>query len=155
MIALLASLRLCVAITATWPDVPADRACPAAVAIVAEADGETRLVLAAIAYRESRFTADALNPRTGCWGLYQATGRRVPDVYAQTRRAIAKLREAQVYCDRRGDDHRLCALAGYASGPAGVRGRWYRGPRRVMREAARLRDTMRGQWSRGKAQADA
>lgn len=55
--------------------------------------------------------------------------------------SVARLREARRYCARRGEGE-LCVLAAYASGPAGVQGRWYRGPRRVQREEARLRAAM-------------
>ena len=135
---ILAATRLCAAIVATW-GVPADRACPAALAIVTVAPDRAD-ILAAIAWRESRFTPSAVNARTGCWGMYQVAGRRRSrDLYAQTRAAVAKLDESAAYCARRGDRRLLCALAGYASGPAGVRGRWYRGPRSVVREAVRVR----------------
>ena len=98
-------------------------------------------VVASIAYRESRFDPRVVNAVTGCWGPMQVNTRRRGDEWAGYRAGVAKLREARRYCARRGEGE-LCVLAAYASGPAGVRGRWYRGPRRVQREAARLRAAM-------------
>lgn len=109
-------------------------------------------LIAAIAYRESRFDPRVVNARTGCWGVMQVNTRRRGDEWAGYRAGVAKLREARRYCARRGDG-RLCVLAAYASGPKGVRGRWYRGPRRVERDAARVRAAMGWHAPAGKAES--
>lgn len=80
------------------------------------------------------------------------TRRRDRSEWAGYVAGVAKLREARRYCARRGEG-RLCVLAAYASGPAGVRGRWYRGPRRVEREAARVRAAMGWHAPAGKAES--
>lgn len=138
---------LCAAIVASFPDVPPARACAAAEAIVAEADGEDPALIAAIAYGESRFDARSINPRTGACGpmavLYshdrrvqaRRCRRLLADERAGYREGIRKLRDARAYCARRGTPTALCELAGYISGPAGVRGRWHRRPRAVLARA--------------------
>lgn len=139
---LVTSLRLCSALLATHgAEVSPDRLCRAAVIVAHVADEWPVEVVASIAYRESRFDPRVVNAVTGCWGPMQVNTRRRGDEWAGYRAGVAKLREARRYCARRGDGD-LCVLAAYASGPAGVRGRWYRGPRRVQREAARLRAAM-------------
>ena len=133
------SLRLCSALLAAHGDeVSPARLCRAAVIVAHVADEWPPELLAAIAYRESRIDPRAVNARTGCWGAMQVSTRRRGDEWAGYRAGVAKLREARRFCVRRaGGD--LCILAAYASDPAGVRGRWYRGPRRVLRDAAQLR----------------
>lgn len=139
---LVTSLRLCSALLATHgAEVSPDRLCRAAVIVAHVADEWPVEVLAAVAYRESRFDPSVVNAVTGCWGPMQVNTRRRGDEWAGYVAGVAKLREARRYCARRGGGD-LCVLAAYASGPAGVRGRWYRGPRRVQREAARLRAAM-------------
>ena len=141
--ALVTSLRLCSALLATHgAEIDPSRLCRAAVIVAHVADEWPPELLAAISYRESRFDSTAVNPRTGCWGPMQvSTRRRDRSEWAGYVAGVAKLREARRYCARRGEGE-VCVLAAYASGPAGVRGRWYRGPRRVQREAARLRAAM-------------
>lgn len=141
---LLTAARLCGAlVTLHGAEVPHHRLCRAAVIIAHVADEWPPELLAAISYRESRFDASAVNPRTGCWGALQvSTRRRDRSEWAGYVAGVAKLREARRYCARRSGG-RLCVLAAYASGPKGVHGRWYRGPRRVEREAARVRAAMR------------
>ena len=141
---LVVAARLCGAlVTLHGAEVPHHRLCRAAVIIAHVADEWPPELLASIAWRESRFDASAVNPRTGTWGALQVnTRRRGRSEWAGYRAGVAKLREARRYCARRSGG-RLCVLAAYASGPAGVRGRWYRGPRRVEREAARVRAAMR------------
>jgi len=140
---LVPSIRLCSALLATHgAGVPHDRLCRAAIVIAHVADEWPPELLAAISYRESRFDPRVVNARTGCWGAMQVnTRRRDRSEWAGYVAGVAKLREARRYCARRGEGD-LCVLAAYASGPAGVKGRWYRGPRRVQREAARLRAAM-------------
>ena len=151
---LLAAARLCGAlVTLHGAEVPHHRLCRAAVIIAHVADEWPPELLASIAWRESRFDASAVNPRTGCWGAMQvSTRRRDRSEWAGYVAGVAKLREARRYCARRGEG-RLCVLAAYASGPAGVRGRWYRGPRRVEREAARVRVAMGWRMPAGKAES--
>ncbi len=140
----LTAARLCGAlVTLHGGEVAPARLCRAAVVIAHVADEWPPELLASIAYRESRFDPSVVNPRTGCWGPMQVSSRRRDrSEWAGYRAGVAKLREARRYCARRSGG-RLCVLAAYASGPAGVRGRWYRGPRRVEREAARVRAAMR------------
>lgn len=140
---LVTSIRLCSALLATHgAEVSPDRLCRAAVIVAHVADEWPVELLAGIAYRESRFDPSAVNATTGCWGPMQvSTRRRDRSEWAGYVAGVARLREARRYCARRGEGD-LCVLAAYASGPAGVRGRWYRGPRRVQREAARLRAAM-------------
>ena len=139
----LTAARLCGAlVTLHGAEVPHQRLCSAAVVIAHVADEWPPELLASIAYRESRFDASAVNPRTGCWGAMQvSTRRRDRSEWAGYVAGIAKLREARRYCARRSGG-RLCVLAAYASGPAGVRGRWYRGPRAVLRRAATIHNAM-------------
>ena len=141
--ALLTAARLCGAlVTLHGAEVPHHRLCRAAVIIAHVADEWPPELLAAISYRESRFDASAVNPRTGTWGALQVnTRRRDRSEWAGYVAGIAKLREARRYCARRSGG-RLCVLAAYASGPAGVRGRWYRGPRAVLRRAATIHNAM-------------
>mgnify|MGYP002133705817 FL=1 len=150
----LTAARLCGAlVTLHGGEVPHHRLCRAAVVIAHVADEWPPELLAAIAYRESRFDPSVVNPRTGCWGPMQVnTRRRDRSEWAGYRAGVAKLRETRRYCARRGEG-RLCVLAAYASGPAGVRGRWYRGPRRVEREAARVRAAMGWRGPAGKAES--
>jgi hypothetical protein len=138
--------RLAAAITGA--DVPLPVACSAAVAIVATHGSWPVELIAAIAYGESRYQPAVVNARTGTCGPLQVatTPRRCAWLRLDARRGYAagvlKLDQSAAYCARRGDARLLCVLAGYRSGPAGVRGRWYRGPRAVMRRAARIRRTM-------------
>lgn len=140
---LVTSIRLCSALLTTHgAEVSPDRLCRAAVVIAHVADEWPPELLAAIAYRESRFDASAVNPRTGTWGAMQVnTRRRDRSEWAGYVAGVVKLRDARRYCARRSGG-RMCVLAAYASGPKGVHGRWYRGPRRVEREAARVRAAM-------------
>ena len=150
---LLTAARLCGAlVTLHGAEVSPQRLCRAAVIIAHVADEWPPELLAAIAYRESRFDPSVVNPRTGCWGPMQVNTRRRGNEWSGYRAGVAKLREARRYCARRSGG-RLCVLAAYASGPAGVRGRWYRGPRRVEREAARVRVAMGWRMPAGKAES--
>lgn len=150
----LTAARLCGAlVTLHGAEVSPQRLCRAAVVIAHVADEWPPELLASIAWRESRFDPSVVNPRTGCWGPMQVSTRlRDRSEWAGYRAGVAKLREARRYCARRGEG-RLCVLAAYASGPKGVRGRWYRGPRRVEREAARVRAAMGWHAPAGKAES--
>lgn len=149
----LTAARLCGAlVTLHGGEVAPHRLCRAAVVIAHVADEWPPELLASIAYRESRFDPSVVNPRTGCWGPMQVSTRRRGNEWAGYRAGVAKLREARRYCARRGEG-RLCVLAAYASGPKGVRGRWYRGPRRVERDAARVRAAMGWHAPAGKAES--
>lgn len=145
---LLKAAALCSALTSR--EVPADRACAAALPLVMQ-EGYPAELLAAIAVGESRLVADATNTRTGCWGVMQTCGRRPRAVttWASVAAAVRALDDARWYCERR--DHgrgdwtvRECELAGYQSGPTGVDAlvageRWPRvRARRVLRRAARI-----------------
>ena len=143
--ALLTAARLCGALVTLHGAETGDaRACRAGVIAAAVAHEWPPELIAAIAYGESRFDPHVVNPRTHVWGAMQvSTRQRDHGEWAGYVAGVAKLREARRYCARRSGG-RLCVLAAYASGPAGVRGRWYRGPRRVERDVARLHDTMRG-----------
>ena len=150
----LTAARLCGAlVTLHGAEVPHHRLCRAAIIITHVADEWPPELLASIAFRESRFDATAVNAHTGCWGALQVnTRRRDRSEWAGYVAGVAKLREARRYCARRSGG-RLCVLAAYASGPAGVRGRWYRGPRRVEREAARVRAAMGWHAPAGKSES--
>jgi hypothetical protein len=133
--------RLAAAINGLWPaEVPPERAAGAALAIVMAADGEDEALLASIAYTESRFLPGVRNPRTGCAG---PMGVRRFDItrgeFAGYRAGVAALRESRAYCIRRRTPGQLCTLAGYRSGPRGVRLRLYRGPRAVLERRDRIR----------------
>ena len=140
---LFTAARLCGAlVTLHGAEVSPQRLCRAAVIIAHVADEWPPELLASIAYRESRFDPRVVNPRTGTWGALQVnTRRRDRSEWAGYVAGVAKLREARRYCARRSGG-RLCVLAAYASGPAGVRGRWYRGPRAVLRRAATIHNAM-------------
>ena len=69
--ALITAARLCGAIAATWPDVPADRACPAALAITVEHGAWSPALVAAISMHESAFTPALVNAVLGACGPMQ------------------------------------------------------------------------------------
>lgn len=153
MIAALAKLviaaRLASAIVATWPEVTPERAASASIAIILEHGAHEPALLAAIAYGESRYQWQQVNAR-GCAGAMQVCGRgRYATERASYAAGVRRLDEALAYCMRRagaGNWTRpardLCMLAGYASGPAGVRGAWYRQPRAMLARRDRLRAAM-------------
>ena len=93
---LLAAARLCGAlVTLHGAEVPHHRLCRAAVIIAHVADEWPPELLAGIAWRESRFDASAVNPRTGCWGALQvSTRRRDRSEWAGYVAGVAKLRDA-------------------------------------------------------------
>ena len=136
--ALLTAARLCGALVSLYGAETGDaRACRAGVIAAAVAHEWPPELIAAIAYGESRFDPHVVNPRTGVWGAMQvSTRQRDRSEWAGYVAGVRKLREARRYC---GGTRWLCVLAGYRSGPAGVRGRWYRGPRAVLRRAALIR----------------
>lgn len=147
---MIASLLLCAALTALHgAEVPQARLCAAASAISAERGAWDPALLAALAYTESRYRLDVRNPSTGVCGPGQtkATERECRaiargDARLGYRLMVRALDQSAAYCERRGDLSLTCALAGYASGPAGVRGRWFARPRLVLRQAARIRAAM-------------
>lgn len=146
---LVLAVRLAGAIVATSPDVPPERALVGAWHIVRSAGQHEPALVAAIAIGESRLDWRADNGR-GCFGPGQVCGRGRPRSEAHGyAMMVRRLDEAVAYCLRAkgaGNWTRhalsLCTLAGYASGPAGVRGRWYRQPRAVLRRVERLRAAM-------------
>jgi hypothetical protein len=81
---------LCIAIGLLWPDVPRDRACAAADAIVAEAGEHDPALLASLFYPESGFDNSKVNPRSGACGvgqtLYARDTATDPDRMAYQRR---------------------------------------------------------------------
>ena len=135
------ALRLALA-TLGLGDVRVSDAVPFAIAAVELC--EDPALCAAIAWGESRLRADVINPRTGTRGVMQTSGGRprILTARAGVAEGVRKLGQAEAFCSRRGTTGNLCVLAGYRSGPAGVRGRWYRGPRAVLRRAARIRRAM-------------
>ena len=74
---ILAASRLAVAITTAWPHVPAERAAPAALAIVVAVDGTpwSPDLVAAIAYHETHLRTDRIGSRGEC-GMGQVAHRR-------------------------------------------------------------------------------
>ena len=135
-------LRLCLALVATSTDVPPARACSAAVAITLAHAEFDPLLVAAISYREARFSPAALNPRTGCGGTMGVRRWRGGSALDGYRAGVAVLRAASTWCARRGTPGRRCTLAVYSSGPRGARERLYRQPRAVLRHMARIRRAM-------------
>lgn len=94
---LVTSIRLCSALLATHgAEVPHDRLCRAAIVIAHVADEWPPELIAAIAYRESRFDPRVVNARTGTWGALQVnTRRRDRSEWAGYVAGVAKLREAR------------------------------------------------------------
>ena len=141
---LIAAARLCSALTSR--EVPADLACAATLPMVAQRAYPAEL-LAAIAVGESRLQPGAVNAASGAWGIGQCIGRRprVLTAWAGVGCMVRKLDGTADYCDRRGIGTPTCLLAGYASGPRGVRAlvsgeRWpRRRALRVLRRAAQIR----------------
>lgn len=153
MIAALAKLvvaaRLATAIVTTWPEVTPERAASASIAIILERGVHEPALLAAIAYGESRFLLDRVNPITGCCGPTQvkASARACRTIAAGDERlgyrlAVRKLDEARAWCARRRTPGILCELAVYASGPRGPRLGLYRQPRAMLARRDRLRAAM-------------
>lgn len=156
MIGLLLSRFLCAArlatgIVAAFPDVPADRAVSASIAITLEHGAHEPALLASIAWSEARFRIDRTNPRSGTCGPCQTTAtprqcRAIADGDERLgyRLAVERLDEARAWCVRRGTPGALCELATYASGPRGPRLGLYRQPRIVLARLARLRAALGG-----------
>ncbi len=149
LVKLVIAARLATAIVVTWPEIEPERAASASIAIVLEHGDHEPALLAGIAYGESRFRWRLVNAR-GCAGAMQVCGRgRYATERASYAAGVRRLDESLAYCMRRagaGNWTRpardLCVLAGYASGPAGVRGEWYRQPRAVLARRDRLRAAM-------------
>ena len=145
---LLTAARLCGALVSLYGAETGDaRACRAGVIAAAVAHEWPPELIAAISYGESRFDPHVVNPRTHVWGAMQvSTRQRDRSEWAGYVAGVRKLREARRYCERGTAPGTgpgwLCVLAGYRSGPAGVRGRWYRGPRAVLRRAATIHNAM-------------
>lgn len=126
---LLAAAKLCGAILATWPEVPADRACPAALAITAEHGAWSPVLVAAIAMRESAFTPTLVNNALGACGPMQVVwfrerarqDRRCARVrrnaWAGYRAGVRKLDQAEADCERMRAPGIECVLRVYAAGP--------------------------------------
>lgn len=118
MIALLiAAAKLCGAILATWPEVPADRACPAALAITVEHGAWSTVLVAAISMRES-----ACGPMQVVWFKDRARqdrrcARVRRDAWAGYRAGVRKLDQAAGDCERMGAPGIECVLRVYAAGP--------------------------------------
>lgn len=147
----LLALRLCLSLLAYSADqgepLPAARVCSASSAIVATAGSWDPALIGALAWAESRLDPHVVNAR-GCWGPLQVCGRHRPrgiTERASYAAGVRRLDEARAFCLRRGDRSTTCALAGFASGPAGVRGRWYARPRATLRRAEAIRRVMLGQ----------
>lgn len=125
----LAAARLCGAISATWPEVPPQRACPAALAIEAERGAWSPALVAAIAYHESRFDAAQVNAALGACGPMQVIwsadrarqdrrcARVRRDAWAGYRAGVRKLDRAAIDCERLRAPGLDCVLRVYAAGP--------------------------------------
>lgn len=143
---------LCLAIVAMYgADIPRDRACAAAEAIVAEAGAWDPALLAAIGAGESKLTLGLVGSRgeVGAWQvrLYGPDRRRRERAaltsYADgVREAVRRLDESAAWCKRRGTPGELCTLTAYRGGPGLVRRGMYGGARKVLRRAAELRRAM-------------
>ena len=125
----LAAARLCGAITATWPEVPPQRACAAALAIEVERGAWSPALVAGIAYHESRFDAAQVNAALGACGPMQVIwsadrdrqDRRCVrvrrDAWAGYRAGVRKLDQAAADCERLRAPGLDCVLRVYAAGP--------------------------------------
>lgn len=143
---------LCLAIVALHgADVPRDRACAAADAIVAEAGAWDPALLAAIGVGESKLTLGLVGSRgeVGAWQvrLYGANRRAreraaLTSYAAGVREAVARLDEAAAWCARRRTPGVRCALTAYRGGPGLVRRGLYGGADKVLARAAALRKAM-------------
>ena len=151
--AILAAARLAVAITTAWPHVPAERAAPAALAIVVAVDGTpwSPDLVAAIAYHETHLRTDRIGSRGEC-GMGQVAHRRdrsrrciAARAYPESaRQMVAALEEALVVCRGRA----ICALNVYAAGTKGMR---WAGPGVAVREFHALERQLRAPVRRGRA----
>lgn len=125
----LAAARLCGAITAAWPEVPPQRACPAALAIEVERGAWSPALVAGIAYHESGFDASRVNAALGACGPMQVVwsadrdrqDRRCVrvrrDAWAGYRAGVRKLDQAAADCERLRAPGLDCVLRVYAAGP--------------------------------------
>ncbi len=137
------ALSLCLAIVALWSDVPLDRACSAAEAIVSVATPEYPAeLLAAIAVRESSFDHTVVNRKSMACGAMQVIPyprrRSTCDAIRASHLAsytagVERLRAWESNCRRRGRRGLRCVLAGYG-GRSSVAGVLYR--MRAIRQAA-------------------
>lgn len=121
----LAAARLCGAITATWPDVPPQRACAAAVAIELTHGRWSPTLVAAIAYHETGFNGSLVGSRGECGPMQVAwpARKRVAlcaaaraDVFTAYAQGVGRLDLCLAYC---GGGDGFCALNVYAAGPRG------------------------------------
>lgn len=148
------ALRLCGALLAysasEGEPLPPARVCSASLAIVAERGDHDVALLGALAWAESRLDHRQVNRRSGACGALQVLrprggcGRLFADERASYAAGIARLDGARAFCARRGDRSITCELAGFMSGPPGVRGRWYARPRAALRRADAIRTLMIG-----------
>jgi hypothetical protein len=125
----LAAARLCGAIAATWPEIPPQRACSAALAIEVERGAWSPALVAGIAYHESRFDAAQVNAALGACGPMQVIwsadrdrqDRRCVrvrrDAWAGYRAGVRKLDQAAIDCERLRAPGLDCVLRVYAAGP--------------------------------------
>lgn len=141
MIGVILSLRLCLAVSSTYPDIPKEHACTAAWAITHEAEHWDPFFVAALVAPESGFNYLKVNPRSGACGLGQVLYSRNParqkrlchrnrvlrTARDSARAAIKKLNDAEEYCTELGGRRvarqrgmSSCIIAGYVGGPSGV-----------------------------------
>lgn len=141
---ILAASRLAVAITTAWP-VHAERAAPAALAIVEATRGTpwSPELVAAIAYHETALRTELIGSRGEC-GMGQVAHRRdrtrlcreARGHTASGRQMVAALEEARRLCRGRV----ICALNVYAAGTKGMR---WAGPGVAVREFHELERQLR------------
>lgn len=148
---ILAAARLCAAISASHADVPLERACPAALAVMANAQGRDPVLLAAIGVGETRLTLGLIGSRgeVGAWQVrLYGRGRRARELAALTsytagvREAVRRLDEVAAWCHRRGTPGDRCMITGYRGGPALVRRGLFGGAGKVMRRVEAIRRAM-------------
>ena len=127
---------LCAVIALLFAEVPAERACAQAPAILEAADDTFGPeLLAAIAVRESKLQPDALNPRSAACStmqvlVYPARDRRRACAamradltgLAGYRAGVERLHAWRLVCLRRGTPGLRCVLRGYNGGARGVAG---------------------------------
>lgn len=142
---------LCAVLALLFADVPADRACAQAPAILAASDDTFGPeLLAAIAVRESKLQPGALHPASGACStmqviVYPARDRRRACAamradltgLAGYRAGVARLHAWRRVCLRSGTPGLRCALRGYG-GAASVAGVIWRRDR-IRRALARMR----------------
>lgn len=128
MFVMLKVIHLCAAVLTTWPEVPASRACPAAMAAVsAETDVWPAELVLAIGYHESRLSLDKIGSRLECgpmqvWHPDRKRERLCraaqTDVFEAYQQGVDRLNLSRAFCTEKQRLGYVCALNVYACGDA-------------------------------------